>query len=324
LDTLFNHVSPDEILARRAGPNLVHRGILRRALILGSGGQLGTALVAAPWPHNWTVHAFDHPRLDITERDQVERALALADPDLVVNAAAHTDVDGAEIDPEAAYAVNRDGAALVAEACSRRQVALIHISAADVFDGELTRPWREDDPVSPINVCGASKAAGELEVRRRLEPHVILRTSWLFGATGASFVRTMLTLGAERPALRVVAGEMARPTAAQDLAEAVIRIADRLVGGVPAWGTFHFANTGEESRAGFAEAILRMAGLATRVEPIPAAEWVRPAPRPANAVLDCAKIERIYGIEQRPWREALTELLPLVAPQRVRRAAQKS
>jgi dTDP-4-dehydrorhamnose reductase len=288
---------------------------VRRALILGGSGQLGAALVAASWPRNWSVCGSSRPRLDITERIRVERALALADPDLVVNAAAYTDVDGAELEPAAAYAVNRDGAALVAEACSRRQVPLIHVSSSDVFDGELSRPWREDDPVSPVNICGASKAAGEVEVRRRLETHVILRTSWLFGTAGTSFVRTMLTLGAERPAMRIVAGETARPTAAHDLAAAVIRIADRLVGGVPVWGTFHFANTEEESRAGFVEAILRMAGLPTRVEPIRAAEWIRPARRPANAVLDCARISRVYGIEPRPWREALSELLPLVVPE---------
>lgn len=297
---------------------------MRRALILGSNGQLGAALVAASWPRNWTVCGFDRPRLDVTERGLVERALALADPDLVVNAAALTDIDRAELEPAAAYAVNRDGAGLVADACARRQVPLIHISSVDVFGGEVSRPWRVDDPVSPINICGASKAAGEAEVRRRLETHVILRTSWLFSAAAHGFLRTMLTLGAERPALRIVAGETGRPTAAQDLAAVVIRVADRLVGGVPAWGTFHFANAGETTRAAFIEAILRMAGLPTRIEPIPAAEWMRAARRPANAVLDCARIERVYGIELRPWRAALAELLPLVPPQRGRLAVRRT
>jgi dTDP-4-dehydrorhamnose reductase len=293
---------------------------MRRALVLGGKGQLGGALAAAPWPRNWTVRAYDRPRLDITQRGNVERALALADPDLVVNAAGFTDVDAAEAEPATAYAVNRDGAALVAEACARRQVPLIHVSAADVFDGELDRPWREDDPVSPINLYGASKAAGEVEVRRRLETHVILRTSWLFGDARTGLLRTILTLGAERSALRVVAGETARPTAAQDLAAAVIRVADRLVGGVPVWGTFHFANAGATSRVAFVETMLRMAGLPTRVEPIDAPAWARAARRPANAVLDCALFERVYGIAPRDWREALAELLPLGTPQRTRAA----
>jgi dTDP-4-dehydrorhamnose reductase len=291
---------------------------MRRALILGGKGQLGGALAAARWPDNWRVRAFDRPQLDITQRAKVERALALADPDLVVNAAGFTDADAAELEPATAYAVNRDGAALVAEACARRQVPLIHISAADVFDGELARGWREDDPVSPINLYGASKAAGEVEIRRRLETHVILRTSWLFGGGKRGLVRTMLTLGAERPAVRVVAGETARPTAAPDLAAAVIRVAERLVGGVPAWGTFHFANAGATSRAEFTEAMLRMAGLSTRVEPVEAAGWARAARRPANAVLDCALFERVYGIAPRDWREALAELLPVAAPERRR------
>lgn len=284
---------------------------MRRALILGSGGQLGSALLAASWPRNWSVQGLDRARLDITAAVRVEHALALADPDLVVNAAAFTDTDGAERDPALADAVNREGAARVADACARRQVPLVHLSCANVFDGELSRPWREDDPISPVNVCGTSKAAGEAEVRRRLETHVILRTAWLFGPT--NFLRTVLTLGVEREALRIVAGETACPAAAPDLAAAVVRIADRVVGGVPVWGTFHFANPGEASRVAFVEAILRMAGLPTNVEPVEVPDWTRPARRPANAVLDCAKIERVYGVAPRPWREALRELLPSVA-----------
>jgi dTDP-4-dehydrorhamnose reductase len=294
---------------------------VRRALILGSDGQLGGALVAAPWARSWSVQGFGRKRIDVTEPDGVERALALADPDLVVNAAAYADLDGAEREPALAYAVNRDGAAVVAAACARRQLPLVHVSSADVFDGALARPWREDDPVSPINVYGASKAAGEAEIRRRLETHLILRTSWLFGA---GFVRAITALGLESSVLRILAAETARPTAAPDLAAVIARVADRLVGGVPVWGTFHFANAGETSRAEFVETILRKSGLPTRIEPIAAAEEVRSACRPANAVLDCTRIARVYGIEPRPWREALAELLPAAAPRRRQASARAS
>jgi dTDP-4-dehydrorhamnose reductase len=294
---------------------------VRRALILGSAGQLGAALTAAPWPRSWRVRGYDRPRLDITDELLVQRALALADPDLVINTAAYTDVEGAERDPAAAYAVNREGAALVAEACARRQIPLVHISTADVFDGELARPWTEADPVSPINLCGASKAAGELEVRQRLETHVILRTSWLFGSGRTGVMHRMMSAGAERPVLRVPAGEEARPTPAHDLAAAIIAIAERLVGGVPVWGTFHYAGAGAVSRPGFAEAILRLAGLPTRVEPVPAAEGQQAARRPANAVLDCSRIARVYGIEPRSWREGVAELMPLQAPFRAQVAS---
>jgi dTDP-4-dehydrorhamnose reductase len=295
---------------------------VRRALILGCGGQLGSVLTAARWPRGWRVRGLDRLQLDVTDPVLTRQAIARADPDLVVNAAACTDVDGAEQDPDSAYAVNRDGAAFVAEACACRHVPLIHISSSDVFDGELGRAWGEADPVSPINICGASNAAGENEVRRRLETHVILRTSWLFGATGSGVLRNVLTLGAERSVLRVVAGETARPTAAHDLAAAVIAVAERLVGGVPAWGTYHFANAGEASRASFTEAILRLAGLPTRVEAVAAAE-ARPALRPGNAVLDCSLIARVYGLTPRPWQKALAELLPLAAPGRQREIVNK-
>jgi dTDP-4-dehydrorhamnose reductase len=296
---------------------------MRRALILGSRGLLGGALLAAAWTRAWAVRGLDRRDLDITDRDEVARAIARADPDLVVNAAGVSDPDAAEREPAAAHAVNRDGAASVAEACARRQVPLVCFSAADVFDGALARAWREDDPVSPINVLGASKAAGESEVRRRLETHVIIRTSWLFGS-GGGVLPAILTLGAEGGAPSVAANETARPTAVQDLAAAVARIADRLVGGIPAWGTFHFANSGAASRADFVAAMLRMAGLPPATRTAGPAAWPREAPRPQNAVLDCARIESVYGVVPRDWRDALAELLPLAAPARMRASGRRA
>ena len=201
-----------------------------RVLVTGANGQVGHALVRQGGA---AVVGLDRAALDITDREAVRRAVGEHAPDLVVNAAAYTAVDRAEAEEETAFAVNRDGPAHLADACTEHGIPLIHLSTDYVFDGTKGRvpegtPYVETDPVHPLGVYGRSKAAGEEAVRERLGRHVILRTSWVFGDHGQSFVRTILRLGQERDALRVVADQRGNPTAAADIARVVLQIAERI------------------------------------------------------------------------------------------------
>jgi dTDP-4-dehydrorhamnose reductase len=190
---------------------------------------------------------------------------------------------------------------------------LIHLSTDYVFDGRKVGPYREEDAVNPLGVYGRSKEAGERAVRAALGQHVILRTAWVYGAFGANFVKTMLRLAVERPALRVVADQRGCPTAAADIAAALIVIAGHIERGEVKWGTYHFAGDEAVSWHGFAEAIVDLAAprLATppQIEPITTAQYPTPARRPMNSVLDCSKISETFGISSSPWRRSLATVI---------------
>ncbi len=279
-----------------------------RLLVTGANGQVGHALVRQGGA---AVVGLDRAALDITDREAVRRAVGEHAPDLVVNAAAYTAVDRAEAEEETAFAVNRDGPAHLADACTEHGIPLIHLSTDYVFDGTKGAPYAETDPVNPLGAYGRSKAEGEEAVRERLGRHVILRTSWVFGDHGQNFVRTILRLGRERDALRVVADQRGNPTAAADIAHAVLTIARRTAEGEEAsWGTFHFAGQPATTWHGFAEAILDEARRhgpvrAEHVEPIPTSAYPTPAPRPADTRLDGSKLAAGWGIDAPPWRPAL-------------------
>lgn len=290
-------------------------------LIFGGDGQLGRALAKANAPAGWRVVSLSRSTADITDADQVMRAIAAHEPAVVVNAAAYTAVDKAENDSVAAFLINEYGAGIVARAASEAQATVIHLSTDYVFEGQASRPWREDDPAQPLGVYGASKAAGEDAVRDAARRHVILRTSWLFGVEGNNFVKTMLRLGAERPALKIVADQVGRPTSAHDLADAILAVAAKLGGGVTTaklYGTFHFANAGAVSWYDFAREIFaqaaRRGGPSPELTAIPTSDYPTPAKRPAYSVLDCDKLAGLYGIEPRPWQAALGDVLDRLLP----------
>jgi dTDP-4-dehydrorhamnose reductase len=274
---------------------------------------VGRDLCRAAWPAGTVLAPFERSAADIARRDAVTAVLDTRRPDLVVNLAAYTAVDRAEGDAEAAWRVNANGAGVVAEACAQSGIPLIHLSTDYVFDGEKMGPYREDDRINPIGVYGASKEAGERAVREALSCHVILRTAWVYGAFGQNFVKTILRLGAERDRLRVVADQRGCPTAAGEIAAAVVALAERIAPGTQAWGTYHFAGAGETTWHGFAEAVLGLAepytGRRPQVEAITTADYPTPARRPRNSVLDCGKIARAFGIAPAPWRAPLTAVI---------------
>ena len=283
-----------------------------RLLVTGANGQLGRELMRRGAPRGFAVVGRGRSELDITDGTAVARAIDESAADLVVNAAAYTAVDQAEGEPDKAFAVNAEAPRLLAKACAARGLPLIHVSTDYVFDGAKAQGYVEDDPVVPLGVYGASKEAGERAIREELPAHVILRTAWVYSAHSRNFVLTMLQLAAKQDVLRVVGDQRGSPTAAGDLAEAILTIAGRLDGTSGQHGTFHFAGSGVTSWAGFAQAVMDLClppgRPAPAIVPITTAEFPRPARRPANSVLLCGKIGRVYQIEPRPWREALAEV----------------
>lgn len=280
-------------------------------LITGANGQLGWELVRQHRPGAADMAAFSHSELDITDPAQVADTFDRRRPSLAINAAAYTLVDKAETETERAFAVNRDGPVHLAASCARLNIPLIHISTDFVFDGQKGAPYLETDPISPVSVYGQSKAAGETEVQSRLEKHVILRTSWVYGVHGNNFVKTMIRLARERDEVRVVADQYGSPTSAADLASAIWTMTVPILQGrETAWGTYHFCGSGVTTWYGLASAAIERADrhsiLKTdRVIPITTAEYPTPARRPPYSVLDCGRIEERFGIQPAFWEESV-------------------
>jgi len=246
-----------------------------------------------------------HADLAIEDAQAVERVVARERPEWIVNCAAYTQVDRAESEPEAAQRVNAIGPANLARAARQTGARLLQISTDYVFDGRATRPYREDDPVGPLNVYGRSKLAGEQAVRDILpQAHLIVRTQWLFGEGGPNFVATILRLARERSELKVVNDQHGRPTYARDLAAGLWKLI-----ACDARGTVHCANEGEATWFDVARAAIAAAGLKTPVEPCTTADMPRPARRPPFSVLDCTLYQNVVGSPLRSWQPALFETI---------------
>lgn len=283
-------------------------------LVVGAGGQVGRELVRRAGSR--PVLGLDRPALDVTDAGAVSVAIARSRAEVVINAAAYTAVDKAESEPAAAFAVNRDGPAALAQACAAAGIPLLHLSTDYVFDGSAPEPYAESAAVAPLGVYGQSKWEGEEAVRCCLPEHLILRVSWVFGAYGNNFVRTMLRLGRERSELRVVADQVGAPTHAGAIAGTLLALADRILRAEAlSWGTYHYTGTPVTSWHGFAEAIFDEAsaqGLIDRkplVHPIATAEYPTPARRPANSALDGRRAQTELQLRLMPWREGLRETL---------------
>jgi len=286
-----------------------------KIVVFGAGGQIGREVCRAAWPPGDTILPLDRRAVDITKSAAVGALLTQETPDLAINLAAYTAVDRAESEPDQAWAANCAGAAHIAAACGENATPLIHLSTDYVFDGRKTGPYREDDAVGPIGVYGSSKEAGERAVRAALAQHVILRTAWVFGAHGANFVKTMLRLAAQRPALRVVADQRGCPTPAADIAAALTVVAGQIERGGARWGTYHFAGDIPISWHGFAEAIFDLAATRPEVEPITTDQYPTPAQRPMNSVLDCRKIHDVFRISAPSWRKGLASVIREISDQ---------
>jgi dTDP-4-dehydrorhamnose reductase len=292
-------------------------------LVLGAAGQVGSELLSISRP-GLRVVGRDVSEVDVTEPSGVRRSLSEESPAVVINLAAWTDVDGAETHEEAAFRVNRDGAGIVAAACSAAGASFVHLSTDYVFPGDASRPYAETDSARPLNVYGASKLAGEERVVEEHPDAVILRTSAIFGAHGSNFVKAILAAARERDELRVVDDQRSCPTAAPDLAAMLLALAARLAQrrnptddaesslSRPR-GLLHWTNAGDASWHELATAAVEAARghLPLRVEtirPITTEAYGAPALRPRYTVLDCSKAERL-GFRRPSWRDGLRRVL---------------
>ena len=281
-------------------------------LLLGGTGQVGQEIRRLSG-QGFEVVAPDRVTVDLCDRAAIKHIICAKRWDAVINAAAYTDVDGAETNQDKAFLVNGQAPKWLAEETADRGIPIIHISTDYVFDGRKGTPYLESDLTGPINVYGRSKLAGEEGVRIRNPRHVVIRSSWVYSAQGKNFVRTILRLAAERDRLTVVADQRGCPTAASDIAKACIEIATKCASnpdGIP-YGLYHFAGGGEATWFEFACAIVELASVHLRrvpeITPIKTREYPTAAIRPLDSRLDCSAIARSFGATPRPWRQALRQ-----------------
>lgn len=286
-----------------------------RLLIAGWHGLVARALIeAAPGSPHVKALAAGRPALDVRDPRSIERAFGDLSPDMVINSAAYTAVDKAEHDQDACFALNRDGAALLARAAARRNIPVIHLSTHYVFDGRKPAPYDETDAPSPATVYGRSKLEGEQAVAAANPRHVIVRTGWVFSTAANGFAARMLTAAASGAALKLVDDQRGNPTYAPHLAAALLELGRRLCAepeNAPVWGTYHAAGAGETTWYGLAAELIAQArtpeAQAATLAPIASADYPAAAPRPANATLDCTRFARTFGLALPPWRDGVAD-----------------
>ncbi|MEK7880706.1 MAG: dTDP-4-dehydrorhamnose reductase [Deltaproteobacteria bacterium] len=279
-----------------------------RVIVTGSKGMLARDMIPV-LKENHEVVEFSKELLDITDLSKIEKIIGNEKPDVVINCAAYTAVDRAESESEKAYLLNAKGPEILAKACHKALVRLVHVSTDFVFDGKTPRPYKEDDEVNPIGVYGKSKLEGENAIRSSMENYVIVRTSWLYGQGGESFPEKILSKASAPPeadeTISVVFDQVGSPTYAVDLARAV----ERLLPAPP--GMYHFSNEGVASWYDFAYAVIeafkkrKVEFKLKAIKPVLSGQYPTPAPRPAYSVLDKAKYKRITGMDIPHWLDAV-------------------
>ena len=285
-----------------------------RILQFGTTGQLARELLAQARDFDVEITALSRAEADFADPTAVAARLARTKADLVVIAAAYTAVDLAETEPELARTINATTPCSIALAAAGRGIPVVWISTDYVFAGDGGAPYAETAPTGPINAYGATKLEGEAAVLAVNDRALVIRTSWVVSAHGKNFIKTMLRLVGEGRPINVVADQRGRPTAARDLARFILSQAERLStarAGDAAFGLLHFANTGEVSWKEFAEGVFELAfgAAAPAVGANATADWPTPARRPLRGTLDTGKLERVFGVTPRPWREAVAEIV---------------
>jgi dTDP-4-dehydrorhamnose reductase len=286
-----------------------------RILAAGWHGQIARAFMqTVPGRNDITAFAIGRPGLDICDIRSVERALGDIQPDVLINLAGYTDVDGAEAEPELAFALNSVGAGLLAEAAARRHVPIVHISTSYVFDGRKPSAYTETDFTEPSTIYGKSRLAGELAVQEANPKHVILRTGWIFSPFGRCFVSNILQRVQLGMPLKVVNDQYGNLTYAPHLVDVILAIAQQLTARPEEekpWGVYHAAGAGTATWYDVAKEVLsaleRLAKLSVSLEPISSAEYATRTERPPNSTLNCSKLERTFGVKLPPWQTGVHE-----------------
>ena len=275
-----------------------------KILLLGHKGMLGSDLLTQMRLHHEVV-GMDQDEIDITSAADCVKAIEDTAPQIVINAAAYTNVDGCETAKEECFAVNAEAIKNIATACRSKNIRIIHFSTDYVFNGCASSPYKEDENCDPINIYGASKLAGEQYLQALAQNYIIIRTAWLYGANGKNFVRTILEKAKTTPKLTVVDDQIGSPTHTKDLAAAVDLLIEK-----NAQGIFHVTNRGSCSWYQFAVKILQEAGIDdVEVTPIKSDQLVRAAKRPANSVMSMQKFIATTGKAMQPWQLALKDYL---------------
>ena len=287
-------------------------------LLTGCNGQLGFELQTALAALGLPVLAFNHQGCDLADPDALRRLVAEHRPAIIVNAAAYTAVDRAETAPELARAVNALAPGVLGEAAAAIDALVVHYSTDYVFDGQLADAYKESDAPNPLNVYGKSKLAGERALQASGAKHLIFRTSWVFGAQGNNFAKTMLRLAAERETLNVVADQYGAPTSTALLAEVSARILTRYLNAenIP-FGLYHLTASGATNWHAYAARVIAAARRAQRplklandgLKAIPASDYPLPAARPTNSRLDCGLLQRTFGLQLPSWQEGVDKAL---------------
>ncbi len=277
-----------------------------KILIIGSNGMLGHDLVDI-LDENHDLILTTSKILDITDKQKTIDFIVDNKPDIVINSAAYTDVDGCEENQDLAFSVNGEGVRNLALGCSEVDCPLVHVSTDYVFNGENTRPWVEDDEIGPISVYGKSKLKGEEAILEILDKFFIIRTAWLYGYNGKNFPKTMLELAENHSEITVVYDEVGSPTYTPDLAEAISKLIE-----TDYYGIYHITNSESCSWCEFAKYIFEVAGKDVKVIPVTASEFARAAPRPSYSVLENKKwIDN--GFEPlRSYKEAIKDYIELI------------
>ncbi|MDD5329858.1 MAG: dTDP-4-dehydrorhamnose reductase [Sulfuricella sp.] len=278
---------------------------MMKILLIGKNGQVGWELQRTLATLGEVV-AVGRQGMDLTDSDSIRHAIRSAGPDLIVNAAAHTAVDKAESEPDLAMAINGVAPGIMAEEAGRLGAAMVHYSTDYVFDGARTTPYTEEDAPNPLSVYGKTKLAGERAVQAAGIPHLIFRTSWVYGLRGRNFLLTVLRLAKERDELKIVDDQFGAPTWSRMIAEATAQILAQRKDLNEVGGLYHLTAAGQTSWHGFTRAILDHAAKPSpRLVAIPTADYPLPAPRPRNSALDNTKMRQAFGLALPAWDAAL-------------------
>jgi dTDP-4-dehydrorhamnose reductase len=284
-------------------------------LLLGANGQVGWELQRS-LALLGNLRAADRSQADLEHPDRLMVLVDQVQPDVIVNAAAHTAVDRADSEPDRAHAINAEAPGLLAQLAAERGAWLVHYSTDYVFDGSGTRPWTEDDATGPLSVYGRTKLAGEEAIRASGARHLIFRTSWVYASRGNNFARTMLRLAAERETLRVIDDQIGAPTGADLIADVTAHaLRQAMAQGIT--GTFHLAPAGQTSWHGYAQFVFEAArGLKPEtplkvqtVEAIPTTAYPTPAQRPLNSRLDTTRLQATFGLLLPHWHTGVLRML---------------
>lgn len=282
-------------------------------LIIGKQGMLAQELQQAFSMSGFHTFCKGRSEIDLCRSESIREVIQQVQPSLIVNAAAYTAVDQAESEPDQAFATNRDGVNCLAQHASRLDLPVIHVSTDYVFDGNSRRPYREDDPTSPLGVYGLSKWEGEQALRSVHSRHIILRTAWVYSMYGRNFLKTIVTKAQEGQELRIVDDQRGCPTWAKDLASVIVAITQQIHKDkeVP-WGTYHFCGSGETTWFEFAQAIIKHAQeispfQAQPIIPISTDGYPTVVQRPAYSVLDCSEISKNFNVHPPSWQDSMPQ-----------------